>query len=148
MSLSKSIDFTDPSSNRSFHALLYFPVDFPDRDSSVVVFHWLVFASSCFFLVGGLSFQLLLMVILLVGTYLVFPLNYLACSFLCCYFVLLNCLVLHHYLHQKFYSVFPLVVPVYNHLDLGLERPCCLSYPSCIPELICKGELLHNCLHI
>ena len=85
-----------------------------------------------FFLVGGFSFQLLLVVVLLVGTYLVFPLSYLACSFLYHYFVL------HHYLHQKFYSVFPLVVPVYYHLSLGFERPCCLSYHGCVPELICK----------
>lgn len=42
MSLSKSIDLTDLSGNWLCHALLYFPVDFHDRDNSVAVFYWLL----------------------------------------------------------------------------------------------------------
>ena len=71
-SLSKSIDFTDPSIDGLFHSLLYFPVDFRDPENSVRAFHWFVlFNIKCtfiFFLVRCLSFQLLLLVILLVET--------------------------------------------------------------------------------
>ena len=144
-SLSKSIDFTDPSGNWLFHCLLYFPVDLADCDNGVVMFRWFVlfdishtfmffFSWRSFFsvTVGGDSIGWVILSLL----------------FLYHYFVLLDCLVLHHYLHQKFYSVFRLVIHVYDHFGLGLERSCCLSYHGCIPELIYRDVLLHNCFHI
>ena len=42
ISLSESIDFTDSSGNWVFHALIYFPVDFPNCDNKIAVFHWFV----------------------------------------------------------------------------------------------------------
>ena len=103
-SLSKFIDFTDLSGNWLCHALLYFPVDFPDRDTSFSMFHWFVYFDinrTFMFFLSWISFFLVIVDDDSIGWDIIFPLNYLACSFLY-YFVCLDCLVLHHYLHQKF----------------------------------------------